>query len=65
MPKPDPQTKSAEQERREREQTVASRVAVLWASAAIHWPAKYRNAIEACLDAEADFDRASIHRSGK
>ena len=55
-------TKTPEQERREWEQTVASRVNILW-NFAIHWPAKYRHAIEACLDTEADFDRASIHRS--
>ena len=53
---------TAEQERRERDSIVASRVDALW-SLAIHWPAKYRRAIEACLDTEADFDRAAIRRS--
>jgi hypothetical protein len=53
---------AVEASKQERDRTVASRMEILW-NFAIHWPAKYRHAIEACLDADSDFDRASIHRS--
>jgi len=52
----------AQARKQERDQTVASRLDILW-NFAIHWPAKYRHAIEACLDTESEFDRASLQRS--
>lgn len=52
----------AQARKQERDQTVASRLDILW-NFALLWPAKYRNAIEACLDTESEFDRASLQAS--
>jgi hypothetical protein len=51
-----------EERRSLRNRIIASRVEALW-NFAILWPAKYRNAIEACLVVDEDFDRTSLQRS--
>ena len=45
-----------------RDRLVTSRLEMLW-EYALHWPAKYRNAIEACLDVDEDFNRAALQRT--
>ena len=45
-----------------RDRLVTSRLELLW-ECAIHWPAKYRHAIETCLDTEREFDREALRRS--
>jgi len=57
-----PSRRARREQREEQLRTIGSRCEILWDSA-IHWPPKYLHAIEACLDADAEFDRASLRRS--
>ena len=47
------------------EPRLKSRLEILWNHALLHWPAKYRNALEAAMDEADDFNREAIRESCK